>query len=187
MITYYDSANQISSYKMGLDLSSLINAKMKRDNQLIILCIGSDRSTGDSLGPLIGHKLSRYNLDNVFIYGTLQEPVHASNIQHAIDAIYDNFDNPFIVAIDASLGTRNHVGYYTLGQGPLVPGLGVNRTLPAIGDIHITGIVNYSGLFDGMLLQTTRLSSVMTLADTISTGIIIGIRHCIHATIENYA
>lgn len=187
MLAYYDSTNQISSYKMGLDLAHLLDENMKHHDQLIILCIGSDRSTGDSLGPLVGHNLCKYNLNNVFVYGTLKEPVHASNIQNVIDMIYDNFENPFILAIDASLGTRSHVGYYTLGQGPLIPGLGVNRSLPEIGDIHITGIVNYSGLFDGMLLQTTRLSSVMTLADTISTGIIIGIRHCSHATIENYA
>lgn len=187
MVTYYDSSNQLSSYKMGLDLSRLINKTMKKGQQLVILCIGSDRSTGDSLGPLIGHKLSRYCLENVYIYGTLNEPVHAINIQHTIDKIYDDFENPFILAIDASLGVRNHVGYYTLGQGPLIPGLGVNRSLPAIGDLHITGIVNYSGLFDEMLLQTTRLSSVFTLAETISSGIVIAVNHCSHATVENYA
>lgn len=187
MIAYYDSSNQISAYKMGLDLAQLLNNNMKHHHQLIILCIGSDRSTGDSLGPLVGYNLCKYSLNNVYVYGTLQEPVHASNIQNITDMIYDNFDNPFILAIDASLGTRSHVGYYTLGQGPLIPGLGVNRSLPAIGDVHITGIVNYSGLFDEMLLQTTRLASVMKLADTISAGVIIGIRHWNHAAIENYA
>lgn len=187
MTTYYDASNHISSYKMGLDLAHLINTKMKPNNQLIILCIGSDRSTGDSLGPLVGHKLCKCNIQNATVFGTLQNPVHAANLQNVTDYIYDNFDNPFILAIDASLGTRSHVGYYTLGQGPLIPGLGVNRSLPAIGNIHITGIVNYSGLFDNMLLQTTRLATVMTLADTISTGIIIGIRHCNYAKVENYA
>lgn len=187
MATYYDSSNHISSYKMGLDLAKLINKNMKPYNQFIILCIGSDRSTGDSLGPLVGHKLSKCNISNVTILGTLQNPVHAANIQNITDMIYDKYENPFILAIDASLGSRNHVGYYTLGQGPLIPGLGVNRSLPAVGNIHITGIVNYSGLFDNMLLQTTRLASVMSLADTISTGIIIGLRHCRYAEVENYA
>lgn len=187
MVSYYNSANHISSYKMGLDLSRLLNTEMSRHDQLVVLCIGSDRSTGDSLGPLIGYKLSKFNISNTFIYGTLAEPVHASNIQYVIDNIYDTFENPYILAIDASLGVRNHVGYYTLDKGPLLPGLGVNRTLPSIGDAHITGIVNYSGLFDDMLLQTTRLSTVMLLADTISTGIVIGIRHCNHISIENYA
>ena len=85
MITYYDSANQISSYKMGLDLSSLINAKMKRDNQLIILCIGSDRSTGDSLGPLVGYRLDALSSFKGHVYGTLKNPVHAVNLSSSLD------------------------------------------------------------------------------------------------------
>ncbi|MGN0160068.1 MAG: spore protease YyaC [Lachnospiraceae bacterium] len=177
MIHYYDSNNYISSYKLGLDLSKIFQTKIKKRSQLVILCIGSDRSTGDSLGPLIGHRLSQCISSDIPIYGTLKDPVHATNIISICDNIYDCFDDPFILAIDASLGSRDHVGYYTLGQGPLIPGLGVNRSLPPIGDIHITGIVNCCGLFDEMLLQTTRLSCVMTLAENITSGILIGIQH----------
>ena len=186
-MTYYDCKNQISSYKMGMDLAGILNSALSRHRPLVILCIGTDRSTGDSLGPLIGRNLSKYQFSNAYIYGTLTDPVHAANITAVTDNIYDRFDNPLILAIDASLGSRNHVGYYTLAEGPLIPGLGVNHSLPPIGDIHITGIVNYSGLFDSMLLHTTRLSNVMALADTISTAIAIGIRHCKYVTIENYA
>jgi putative sporulation protein YyaC len=172
---------------MGLELSHILNSALNRHRPLVILCIGTDRSTGDSLGPLIGRNLSKYRFNNVFIYGTLSEPVHAVNITAVTDNIYDQFDNPLVLAVDASLGKRDHVGFYTLAEGPLIPGLGVNRSLPPVGDIHITGIVNYSGLFDSMLLHTTRLSDVMSLADTISAGISIGIRHCKYAAIENYA
>lgn len=175
MTNYYNSSENISSYRLGLDLSKIFQHKMKFKSPLVILCIGSDRSTGDSLGPLIGYKLSNH-INNIPIYGTLHHPVHAINLANVIDDIYDSYDNPFVLSIDASLGTRNHIGYYTLGSGPLLPGLGVNRTLPAIGDYHITGIVNCSGIFDEMLLQTTRLSCVMNLTDNITEGILIGIR-----------
>jgi len=37
------------------------------------------------------------------------------------------FINPYIIAIDASLGRKDHVGLITLGTGPLRPGLGVNK------------------------------------------------------------
>ncbi len=187
MIAYYNSADKLASYRMGLDLAKHLVSDIKKDNQLVILCIGSDRSTGDCLGPLIGHKLSMCGLSGAHIYGTLQNPVHAANIQSTIDAIYDKYDNPFILAIDASLGTRKHVGYYTLGQGPLIPGLGVNRTLPPVGNLHITGIVNYSGLFDEMLLQTTRLSFVMELADNITSGINMAITRYNHIKCKTYA
>ncbi len=79
---------------------------------------------------------------------------------------------PFCIAVDASLGTQGHIGYVTVGTGPLKPGLGVNKQLPDVGDLHITGIVNLSGTNDPMLLQTTRLNVVMELADIIVTGLL---------------
>ena len=42
--------------------------------EIIILCIGSDRITGDSLGPLIGYQLSPYCSRIFHVYGTLDEP-----------------------------------------------------------------------------------------------------------------
>ena len=40
---------------------------------IIILCIGTDRSTGDCLGPLVGHKLKLIQYKNVYVYGTLED------------------------------------------------------------------------------------------------------------------
>ena len=92
-----------------------------------------------------------------------------------VENIYDIHKEPFVIAVDASLGTRNHIGYVTLSDMPLRPGLGVKKSLPEVGDICITGIVNLSGAMDGILLQSTRLSTVMELADFISIGIFIAI------------
>ena len=47
----------------------------------------------------------------------------------------------------------------------------MNKNLPAVGNMSITGIVNISGGFEFMVLQNTRLYTVMTLADSISNGI----------------
>ncbi|MGB4312546.1 MAG: DUF1256 domain-containing protein [Natronincolaceae bacterium] len=38
---------------------------------------------------------------------------------------------------------------------------------PAVGDISITGIVNLSGYMEYLVLQNTRLSLVMKMADTL--------------------
>ena len=140
--------------------------------EMIILCVGSDRSTGDSLGPLIGYKLGKYHLKNVEIWGTLENPVHAANLADKIKEIAETKDKHFVLAIDASLGSKDHIGFVTLANGPLKPGLGVNKQLPDVGDIHITGIVNFSGMMESLLLQTTRLSMVMQLADTISKALL---------------
>ena len=106
------------------------------------------------------------------MYGTLSSPVHATNLESILSEIYFRHSKPFCIAVDASLGTQGHIGYVTVGTGPLKPGLGVNKQLPDVGDLHITGIVNLSGTNDPMLLQTTRLNVVMELADIIVTGLL---------------
>lgn len=140
---------------------------------LIILCIGTDRSTGDSLGPLVGHKLSpsTKNFRNTHIIGTLDNPVHAQNLESNINRIFEDHHNPFIIAIDSSLGNRNKVGLLSIKNIPLKPGSGVNKILPEVGDISITGIVNVSGMMEFIVLQNTRLSLVMNMADIISRSI----------------
>lgn len=170
-LQYYNSESPTAAYEFSTALKYLLDQHCLQDRTLVFLCIGSDRATGDCLGPILGYKLSRNTLPGCVIYGTLDHPVHAKNLDEVITEIYTTIYQPFIIAIDASLGKASHVGYYTLGTGPLKPGAGVNKELPAIGDITITGIVNFSGVLDQMLLQTTRLNIVMRLADHICTGI----------------
>lgn len=170
-IYYFDTQNGEAYKELGMALSSMISVYYRTCSELIILCIGTDRVTGDSLGPLIGYKLEQLPLERVHIYGTLERPVHAQNLHETINTIYRLHPDMPIIAIDASLGNSKHLGYITLGKGPLKPGAGVNKNLPAVGDIFITGIVNTSGIMEHMLLQTTRLSTVMNLADCISKAI----------------
>lgn len=171
-VAYFDAGKKNSSYELKEHLLELLRCHRLNHSDTIILCIGSDRSTGDSLGPLVGYKLEKYRIPGVHVYGTLNVPVHAANLSEKLEQIMSSYKNPFVIAIDASLGTKEHIGYITLGNGPLRPGLGVNKTLPTVGDIHITGIVNFSGVMESLLLQTTRLSNVMLLADTISHGVL---------------
>ena len=60
----------------------------------------------------------------------------------------------------------------TIANGALYPGAAVHKKLPPVGHIHITGIVNVSGVLEQLTLQTTRLSTVVFLADTIVQGIL---------------
>lgn len=171
--TYYiNTAKENASLFLGSYLTALFQERSDKNNlPPVFLCIGSDRVAGDSLGPIIGTRLSSLLPDYFFIYGTLEHPVHALNLSETLHSIYENHPDRLVIAIDASLGTKKHQGYITVSHGSLSPGAGVNKTLEAAGDISITGIVNINNRFSHLTLQSTRLSIVMMLAECIAKGI----------------
>jgi len=151
--------------------SIFLNDYNGKYSDIAIVCIGTDRSTGDSLGPLVGHKLKTVSYSNVKVFGTLEDPVHAKNLYNTMNVIFDQCKSPYVIGIDACLGRADRVGYISIGKGPLSPGAGVNKKLPEVGNMHIKGIVNVGGFMEYLVLQNTRLNLVMKMADIISTGI----------------
>ncbi|NLY31726.1 MAG: spore protease YyaC [Firmicutes bacterium] len=141
-----------------------------RPEDILILCIGTDRSTGDSLGPLTGSRLLEHN-PPFQVLGTLEHPVHAANLAETLDRIKAS-PPKWTVAIDASLGNMDGVGLLNIGMGSLQPGAGVNKRLPQVGDVYITGIVNVGGFMEYFVLQNTRLSLVTKMAAVICEGLL---------------
>lgn len=160
--SYEDIANYLYE-----DLNSIILS----ERPIIFLCIGTDRSTGDSLGPLVGYKLQEIKSKKFYIYGNLESPIHSKNLDNFISKIYSTFNDPFVIAIDACLGSFQNINKIFIEHKPIYPGLAVEKDLPPIGDLSITGIVNISVGFKFMVLQNTRLNTVMNIADIISKGI----------------
>lgn len=143
-----------------------------RNRPIVFICIGTDRSTGDSLGPLIGSLLQKKSLpSNFHVHGTLEDPIHAVNLEEKLLEIKKKYENPFYIGIDACLGQSQSVGSIQIKDEPVRPGAGVQKQLPPVGDIHITGIVNIGGFMEFFVLQNTRLHLVMNLAECISDGI----------------
>ena len=171
MTFYIDAKKKSSSAEIAALLKKCIHLHPENWDEIVFLCIGSDRMTGDCLGPYIGQQLSAYTGHGLFVYGTLANPVHALNLKKASIFIKKHHPSALVIAIDASLGQKKHLGYVTIGNGALYPGAGVHKELPPVGDIHITGIVNIEGSLEQFILQTTRLSTVIALADTITQGI----------------
>lgn len=170
IMKYYDANDSQTPLLFGQDLLSLINTHRKLSQPIVILCIGTDRATGDCLGPLLGSYLASQRT-NALILGSLVEPVHAVNLDSILEYIYNTYEDPFIIAIDACLGTKEHIGYITLETGGLYPGESTNKSLPCVGNIAITGIVNRAVSSNFFVLQSTRLHTVITLSNVISKGI----------------
>jgi putative sporulation protein YyaC len=172
-VYYIDETSKSAVNDLSNTLLELMGDFSIEKRDLVFLCIGSDRVTGDSLGPMIGHHLKKHSLFATSVYGTLTHPVHALNLVETIAYIHDAHPNCLLIAIDASLGSKKHLGYITLGQGSLKPGAGVHKKLPPVGDIFITGIINTTGTFEHLILQTTRLATIMRISDCITSAIII--------------
>lgn len=148
--------------------NTLINYFPSNLAPVVVLCIGTDRSTGDSLGPLTGTMLSNKQLHRLFVYGTLHQPVHAMNLQETIHEINQTFCNPYIIAIDAALGKTKSIGDIISHNRSIQPGAALNKELPAVGDAYITGVVNVGGVMEYAVLQSTRLSIVYDMAEKIA-------------------
>jgi len=140
---------------------------------LQLVCIGTDRSPGDCLGPLVGSKLSSLGSlpPGVRLFGTLDEPVHAANLDEYIKLLQDKGKASFVLAVDACLGRSENIGYISLKNGPLKPGTGVNKNLTEVGSAHMVGVVNVGGFMEYFVLQNTRLSLVMRMADVIASSL----------------
>jgi len=156
---------------VGHAITAALSARFSPTPNVAVVCIGSDRSTGDSLGPIIGTLLSRRRIPNTQVFGTLQEPVHAVNLHETLAVLSRKHNASKVVAVDACLGKSDTVGVITVGLGSLRPGAGVNKELPPVGDIYVTGVVNIGGFMEYFVLQNTRLYLVYRLAETIASGL----------------
>ncbi|VEF49701.1 putative sporulation protein YyaC [Bacillus freudenreichii] len=135
---------------------------------IIFLCIGSSRSTGDSLGPMVGSMLKEKGV-SFHVFGTMDEPVHALNLNAALENIHNKFADPLIFPIDASLGDASQVGEIYLMKGPLVPGRAANQTLHPIGEHHIRAVVNeLNPLLPEKSLTEANMEDISTLAGLIT-------------------
>lgn len=137
----------------------------------VIVCIGSDRVTGDCLGPLVGHLLTtKYNV-KAFVYGTLSRPVTALNLSENAGFIKQAHPGAKILAVDAALGKPEDVGLIRINKGGVYPGSAVSKVLPKVGDFSVIAVVNSGGENADIRLNATRLGTVMLMAEAIAGGI----------------
>lgn len=146
---------------LAQDLQSAINSVQKPYNKIIFFCIGTDRCTGDSYGPLVGHMLEqKLNSPDIKVCGTLHNPVHANNLEEKLNAV--DAKNNLVIAIDAALGYEEEIKEIKIKKC-VRPGKGVGKNLPYVGDIGIIAIVNSNSEFLDSI-NLTRLSTVYDLA-----------------------
>lgn len=136
----------------------------------IFICIGSDLVLGDSLGPLVGTFLRNRNVQS-FVYGTLNFPITAKEIEYARTYLKQMHPSSIAVAIDAAVGNEEDTGLIRIVNKGLKPGLGVDKNLGTIGEVSIIGVVAGKSLQNYNLFNLTRLNLIYKMAEKIADGI----------------
>ena len=153
------------------ELTELL-AGILAEGQAVFLCVGTDKNILDCLGPLTGTMLQEA-ADYIPVYGTLDAPIHARNLRPKLREIRSVHPGDLMLAIDACLGTSDEFGTIKLRRGSLVPGRALNRPLPAVGDIALTGTVaTYQGKKGYYHLTRGSITPVYHIARIFSRAIV---------------
>jgi len=160
----YDTKEPNASTELSVQLRKSLNAPF------VIVCIGTDRCIGDSLGPLVGYNLKNLNV-NYPVYGTIYDPIHAVNLKDNLKYLKIKYPDHNIIAVDASLGNPKSVGTIQFREGPIYPGKGVGKKLPPVGDYSLIGVVDSIDKFSSTNIHQVRLSLVMEMAEVITSSI----------------
>lgn len=148
----------------------------------VIVCVGSDLSVGDSLGPVTGTKLcEKLKGLNVYVYGTLAKPITAHEVKYMSAFLANTHPGSPVIAIDAAVGVAGDIGLIKVSNRPLSPGSGANKRLNKIGEVSILGIVAEKSLFNYSLFSATRLNVVYKMADIIAEGVATYLQDCIQS------
>ena len=159
--------NDCVIYSQSETVEKLKAALGKPRRAPVVLCIGSDRVTGDCIGPLVGHLLESRGVDCT-VLGSLRAPVTAVNLEETVSLLRKKFAGRKIIAVDSCVGDKCDVGKIRVSRGSLRPGLACGKVLPRVGDVSVTATVA-GGSSEN--LYSVRLSLVFTLAECIAGAI----------------
>lgn len=132
----------------------------------IIICIGTDKCIGDSLGPFVGTFLKEKNYP-YDVFGTIESPIHALNIRSKLHEIKTSYPDNTIIAIDACLGDKKSIGEIHFRPYSIYPGKGVGKNLPKIGTASFIAIVESVNNSENYISNNIRLDFIIKLAKTI--------------------
>ena len=119
--------------------SGQYSRRMKRET--VVICIGSDRVSGDMLGPLVGSALREEYRLPCPVYGWVGESVNGVNLEQYLEMVEKKHPESALIAVDAALGKKEDVGRVRLKKGGIKAGGALERKGERIGDVGVIGVV----------------------------------------------
>lgn len=137
----------------------------------VIICVGTDATVGDALGPMVGTALLERGAP-AFVYGSLSAPVTAKEIEAVKEFTLNAHPYSQILVIDAAVGKSEDIGVVKILDGGIKPGLGANKNLPKLGNKSIIGIVAERTGDSQAIMQVTRIGFIYRFAEIITRGVL---------------
>lgn len=166
------------SYEAERIISNCIYEKIKEKEEIVILCVGTNRIIGDAVGPITGTFLTENNIPNV--YGTLQRPVDATNLVRVVDEIKKSYSKPYIIAVDAAvnLGTSYLIGKpeflksITIEDEAITARSWDTKNAVPVGNIGITAVVEYGWYYNFQKrMENANLAVIYNMSNIIAKSI----------------
>ncbi len=155
-----------SKTDFAYDLAKKIKCKLP-----VIVCIGSDRVVSDMIGPLTAEILvNKYDVD-AYVYGRLQNPITASNMESAFDYIQNTHKGSQIIVVDATVGNISDIGKVKFNSCGCIPAGVFSKHTKMYGDISILPVVSTIGIESKLFLSCAKFNTVYKLAKDIAYSI----------------
>lgn len=158
------------------ELDNIINLK-KINNNIVFLCIGTNKVTGDCFGPYVGTflKKSFNEFQNIKIIGDLNNDITYNEIKNLEKIIENECKNSLIIVIDSALSDKENIGKVFVQNRGLKYAEGLRKQNNRIGNISIKAVVgkNANNSFRNFkTLKGVSIESVQTLSNFVARGII---------------
>lgn len=121
------------------NLEKLFLSAIENQYDIVCVCLGTSNILGDSFGPLMGNNLTALKLP-VFVYGTTQSNVDASNLNATLKLINMVHSKAYIIVLDAlSTTDSTTVGNIVLSNQYI----GLNPKVKVFADLFIYGTTTF--------------------------------------------
>jgi putative sporulation protein YyaC len=157
--------------------ATMVKSLLKQSKEMVVVCIGTENVTSDSLGPRVGSLLNENLTMPIFVYGMQGANIDAKNLNTAVDVIKRLHPNTPLLVVDAAVGEQWQVGKVQLTNGDIAPGAATNKQLTRVGDVSIVGIVGNKSMEDFYDNTIEKTILVEKLSQFIATVIAMATKH----------
>ncbi len=161
--------NYLNEHAASAIKEALLRGSEHTEN-IAFLFIGTDANVGDSLAPMVGSLINDKGL-KIFTYGNLNCTITAKDVPYICSYVKNVHPQSAIIVVDAAVGKKEDLGNVRVMQKSIRPGLGVDKILPAVGDLSIIGVVAERSQSSLAALGYAKISDVYTMAKVIAEGI----------------